>query len=44
MACIVVSDELEELLTLTDRIAVVRAGRVTTITPAADLTPAACWN
>ena len=39
VACIVVSDELEELLTLTDRIAVVRAGRVTTITPAADLTP-----
>jgi ABC-type sugar transport system ATPase subunit len=39
VACIVVSDELEELLTLTDRIAVVRGGQVATIVPAADLTP-----
>ncbi len=39
VACIVVSDELEELLTLADRIAVVRGGRITSTEVAAALTP-----
>ena len=39
VACVVVSDEPEELLTLCSRIAVVRSGRVVTDRPAADLNP-----
>ena len=39
VACIVVSDELEELLTLADRIAVVRGGRITSTEVAAELRP-----
>ncbi|MFV0450635.1 MAG: sugar ABC transporter ATP-binding protein [Propioniciclava sp.] len=39
VACIVVSDELEELLTLCTTVAVVRAGRVVTELPTAGLSP-----
>ena len=39
VACIVVSDELEELLTLADQIAVVRGGRITGTAAVSDLTP-----
>ncbi|MDR1512277.1 MAG: sugar ABC transporter ATP-binding protein [Propionibacteriaceae bacterium] len=39
VACVVVSDELEELLTLCSRIAVVRGGHVVDEFPAADLDP-----
>jgi ABC-type sugar transport system ATPase subunit len=39
VACIVVSDELEELLTLCHRIAVVSQGRLSAKLPAAQLDP-----
>jgi len=40
VACLVVSDELDELLALCDRIAVVRRGQITQILLAVDLSPA----
>lgn len=39
VACLVLSDELEELLGLTDRIAIVRSGRVHTVLPTEELDP-----